>query len=144
MIYHNDETKNLLEMIGSDMPVRWRDVDCGITVTATAYNMTNAISELKDVLILDGVVPLEMFYQLLTYKRIEKNPYTSTTCSDCGWCWECAYEYGDDSRLDIEVEAVYENDSVVFEYYWKCRYCDAYGDCAGCDDTIKDKLEGMD
>lgn len=143
MIYHNAETENLLDMIGHDMPVRWRDVDSNITVTTTAFNMTCAISELKDLLILDGVATLEDFYKLLNYTRADPNPEDPRMHLSAGWCWECAYEYGNDSRLDIEIEATYEQDSVIFDYYWKCRYCDAYYDCTGCDDSIKDKLEGV-
>lgn len=143
--FKDQATKNLLDMIGHDTPVRWQDYCSGVIVKTSAYHMLDALGDLNACFAANEFASMEDFYSALEYEDMEfpesydfDNSYLSP-----GWCWECCSDW-DGPVLSITVTNDYDCEGeVIFIYYFDHGYCDSYSDCQGCDAYLKDKLEGM-
>ena len=126
-------TRKVLEKLGNDECVQWRDRDTEMTICTSKYEMLNGLLGLNDRMSGDGYASIEDYLTEMRYEYIDFNygdiDDAEPFILDCGWCWH-SFEMGDGSIISYsDIKCISEGKDHIFEFEFFPRHCSAYSDC---------------
>ena len=135
MLIYDDKSKNLIERVGNDTPLIFRESYTNVEFMATNHEVTVANEQLNRALACKFYVTLEEFLSNfdIPISILSAIPKTDL---ECGFSVNCSINY-DTEWVDFYIDCYEENgDSKLEISYWQtpCYGCDkCEGDGAECD-----------
>lgn len=131
-ITYDDETKRLVDKLGHDIPVFWKDDCMDVGFITTPYNMLEGMCWINSLLACNDFISLDDFYNGIKQEYIEISSKIDPEMFAVGWNYMC-FSNRDGPVLTIDVTSQFEDGDIIFYFRFNQPYCDCFCDPANCD-----------
>ncbi len=132
-INFDSESQKIIDKIGHDMPVFWKDEYSGVGITTSCYELLVGLCNLNEMLAGAEFATMEDFFNSTKYSYIELPPEFNNEFFQEGWCYQC-FECQNGPSVSIDVTSgIEDGNRIIFLYNFGIHYCSGCYDCIGCD-----------